>query len=466
MKDGHRAFESIYLLSELIVIILYLLFTEYGEGVHPADNSSDDGALKASDAVRTYYALFQDVHVMIFIGFGFLMVFLKTHSWTSVGYNFLIAAYALQITILVTGFWHQALKKPVDEWEKIELSIPALIIGDFGAGCVLITFGAILGKCSLVQLWFVATLEIIFYGLNETICAGNLGAVDMGGSMYVHTFGAYFGLAATYFFDYKKAIRDEKGRCDGNYNSQLIAMVGTIFLWMFWPSFNGALAGAAQQQRVIVNTVMAISASCITACGISRLWLQRLDMEVVLNATLAGGVAIGSASDLIVTGGVAMLIGSFAGIVSAVGFLKLSAFLREKISLHDTCGVHNLHGMPGIMGGIIGALSASLSDSSFENEAAIAATFPKIAEGRTTAEQGWIQLLALGITLGIAIFGGIITGFLASRCGKLEELFEDSEHFAHVKYDEVDLQQMREEVNTIPDSAIRQGSEAELQQMK
>ena len=82
---------------------------------------------------------------------------------------------------------------------KIEITIDSLIIGDFGAGAVLITFGAILGKCSLHQLWVVATLEIIFFGLNEAIGAGALKAVDMGGSMYVHAFGAYFGLAAAFF---------------------------------------------------------------------------------------------------------------------------------------------------------------------------------------------------------------------------------------------------------------------------
>ncbi len=109
--------------------------------------------------------------------------------------------------------------------------------------------------------------------------------------MYVHTFGAYFGCAASYFFMPKKAIEDKDKRCEGSYNSQLIAMVGTIFLWMFWPSFNGALASESQQQRVIVNTVMAISASCVSACALSRLMLQRLNMEVVLNATLAGGVS-------------------------------------------------------------------------------------------------------------------------------------------------------------------------------
>ena len=107
---------------------------------------------------------------------------------------------------------------------------------------VLITLGAVLGKCSLVQLWILATFEIIFYGLNFSICATHLGAVDLGGSMYVHVFGTYFGLAATYFFENKKAIKDANSRCEGNYSSQLVAMLGTLTLWIFWPSANAALA--------------------------------------------------------------------------------------------------------------------------------------------------------------------------------------------------------------------------------
>jgi len=297
----------------------------------------------------------------------------------------------------------------------------------------MITFGAVLGKISLSQLWCLATLEIIFYALNEAICVTQFKAVDMGGSMYVHTFGAYFGLAATYFYKPKKAKEDDK--CEGDYNSQLVAMVGTLFLWMFWPSFNGALAGDFQQQRVIVNTVFAISSSCVTACAVSRIYKQRLDMEVVLNATLAGGVAIGSASDLIVNGGAAMAIGGIAGVVSAVGFLMLGPFLLNKINLHDTCGVHNLHGIPGIIGAVVGAISASLADSSFGNDETLNQTFSAIAEdNRTTAEQGWFQLAALGCTLCIAIVGGIISGALSSLCGKVDSMFDDQEHFAEANY--------------------------------
>jgi len=381
--------------------------------------------------VQKYYPIFQDVHVMIFIGFGFLMVFLKTHSWTSVGFNFLIAAWVLQLGILMTAFWHMALH---GKFEKISLDMTSLIVGDFAAGAVLITFGAVLGKCSLSQLMCLAFLELIFYSINEAIGAGKLGAVDMGGSMFVHTFGAYFGLAASYFFDNKKAIEDKDKKCGGGYNSQLIAMVGTLFLWMFWPSFNGALAADFQQQRVIINTVMAISASCITACAVSRFLLQRLDMEVVLNATLAGGVSVGSSSDLVVTAGWAMAIGAFAGIVSALGFLKLSPFLQQKISLHDTCGVHNLHGIPGVIGGLFGALSAGMADTAF-GDVSLKATFSNVADGKTLGHQAGIQLAALGITLAFSIVGGSISGFVASKFGKLEELFDDTQHFAHVEFD-------------------------------
>jgi len=112
--------------------------------------------------------------------------------------------------------------------------------------------------------------------------------------------------------------------------------------------------------------------------------MSALDMEVVLNATLAGGVAIGTSCDMFASPAVALIIGSLAGIVSAFGFLKLGPYLQEKIGLHDTCGVHNLHGIPGIMGAICGSIAVGVSESTYENNRVILEhQFPELANGRS-----------------------------------------------------------------------------------
>ena len=75
-----------------------------------------------------------------------------------------------------------------------------MIAGDFAAAAVLITFGVILGKCNLLQLWVLATIEILIYSLNETILVKIFDVRDIGGSMVIHTFGAAYGIAASFFF--------------------------------------------------------------------------------------------------------------------------------------------------------------------------------------------------------------------------------------------------------------------------
>lgn len=188
-------------------------------------------------------------------------------------------------------------------------------------------------------------------------------------------------------------------------------MIGTVFLWMFWPSFNGALAEGTARQRVVVNTVLALTGSATNAFLTSHLFNHgKFSMVDVQNATLAGGVAVGSSCDLVVGAWPAILIGSSAGVISTVGFNRLQPYLERTIGLHDTCGVLNLHGIPGIIGAITGAVSASFAGETVFGED-ITSVFPA-REDRSATEQGWVQAAVLLITLGISLASGALCGLI------------------------------------------------------
>ncbi|MEK7772574.1 MAG: ammonium transporter, partial [Pseudomonadota bacterium] len=123
------------------------------------------------------------------------------------------------------------------------------------------------------------------------------------------------------------------------------------------------------------------------------------------NAALAGGVAIGSVCDVVSPAG-AFGIGLLAGAISVLGYVFLQPLLESKFKIVDTCGVHNLHGMPGLLGGF----SAFL-----------------VVPGVAIA-----QFNGIVITLVIAIVGGLIAGAIIKATGTTREPYEDSVEFTHL----------------------------------
>ena len=43
-------------------------------------------------------------------------------------------------------------------------------------------------------------------------------------------------------------------------------------------------------------------------------------------------------------------------VVSVIGYVFIQPALEERFKIVDTCGVHNLHGMPGLLGALIAIL--------------------------------------------------------------------------------------------------------------
>lgn len=378
-------FPILALILEVVTIVLYALFVVYDTG--DLHKHHDGGNQTHAESPLTLYPMFQDVHVMIFIGFGFLMTFLKKYGFSSVGINLLLAAFGLQWGLLLQNVWHM-------HDGKINVSIEKMINADFSTATVLISFGAVLGKTSPVQLLIMTLLEITTFCINEHLVVGIIEASDVGASMTIHAFGAYFGLAVARVL-YRPGLRDGHDNDGSVYHSDLFAMIGTVYLWMFWPSFNSAIATPGDAQlTAVINTYFSLAACALAAYATSSLVEKKgkLDMVHIQNATLAGGVAVGTCADMSIQPFGAMLIGITAGIISTLGFKFLTPILASKLGIQDTCGVHNLHGMPGILGGLAGIVAAALHKKN----------------GVTAARQAG----GLASSLGIALVGGLITGLI------------------------------------------------------
>ena len=103
-----------------------------------------------------------------------------------------------------------------------------MVLSDFAAAAVLITFGSLLGRTTPSQLFVIAFCEVIFYSLNDALNVYVFKAADVGGSMLIHTFGTYFGLACSIWLYRRSAI--EHPRNDSVYHSDTFAMIGKEFV--------------------------------------------------------------------------------------------------------------------------------------------------------------------------------------------------------------------------------------------
>jgi ammonium transporter Rh len=387
---------------------------------------------------------------MVFVGFGLILTFTAGHSWSSIGYVFMTSSFAFQWAILSNGFWEKV-GHHGNFTESIYVDIQHLIPADFAAGAVMVTISSLLGKLSPIQYLVIAFIEVPLFGLNEYIGVYQFGAVDMGGSMFIHIFGAYFGMAIGWvmFFKNKKHVPFKNPKNVTSYNSDIFAMIGTLFLWCFWPSFNGALAVGNAQHRVIVNTILALATSCCSAFATSLVFRKKFGMAEIQNATLAGGVAVGSSADLVIQPWGACLIGFIAGVISALGYIYLTDILEKKLGLHDTGGVNNLHGMPGIIGGLSGVFS-SLIANEYHYGKHVGIIFPERAPSnetlahelglepgsdRTAGEQAGFQCATLFVTIALSIIFGLLVGLLFRLdiwdAPKTKEMFDDEEWWDH-----------------------------------
>ena len=388
-------------LSKLLkrVIPIGLLFLGLSSVANAADISSN---LPSSVIDEQQYNKVIHIMAMLLIGFGFLMVFVRKYGRSALTATFLLVSIVLPIYYLIhsTGIVGEGTSE-----------IKAMILAEFAAASLLITAGAVLGRLKMPQYLLLGMLFVPFYMLNEWILFNEgfgliaKGAVvDVGGSISIHAFGAIFGLGVALTMtskqDFEKIIESDA-------TSDRYSILGSMVLWVFWPSFCAALVTPSEMPHTITNVIFALCGSTLATYIVSVGLRKKINIADIANATLAGGVAIGSAC-VAASHIQAIFIGVIAGAVSTFGFAVIQHRQQKLMKIIDTCGVTNLHGLPGLIGGFF--------------------VMPIVLMKNMNG-----HLLGILITIVIAIVAGFITGKVLPIMGRKTDAYEDAEEFMSVE---------------------------------
>ncbi|XP_054251215.1 blood group Rh(D) polypeptide-like isoform X2 [Indicator indicator] len=332
MPAPYRSFRSsvpwLILLLQAAFILLFYFFISDGAGYMPT----------------IAYAAFQDVNHMLVFGFGFFFLFLRRYGFSSIGFNLLILVLGVQCSVLIEDLLIFLLQ--MERLYGLERIIKAVV----SMTAVVISTGAVLGKANPVQLILMTVVEIIVFHVSRGMNHVFLQLPDNITMRHVHLFGAYFGLAVSSRFS-EPSPRSEKSRRTPK--SDLFSMLGTLFLWVFWPSFNFVL-DVDGRSRTISNTYFALAASAVAAFVLSALTTKdgKFQMSHIQSAVLAGGVAVGYTAHRIEYPWIAMILGLLASLITILGSYCLQRCLNPALKIHDTSGVHFTFGLPAVLGGL------------------------------------------------------------------------------------------------------------------
>lgn len=366
----------------------------------PALASATGTAGTTLDSVVEVQKYNRAIHIMamLLVGFGFLMVFVRGYGLSALTATYLLVAISLPMYIWL---------KNMGIFGEPSTGIDSMILGEFGAASLLICAGAVLGRLKMPQYLLLGLLFIPAYMLNEWIVLeGGFGLVphgafvDTGGSIVIHAFGALFGLGVVITMTTR---REQDIPVESDFTSDRFSLLGSMVLWVFWPSFCGALVAPEMIPSVVLNVVIALCGSTLATYVATMVLRRKIAAADIANATLAGGVAIGSTCDH-VSLTVAMTIGAVAGAASTFGFAVIQEKLQGALKMIDTCGVSNLHGIPGLIGGFAALVVVTGID-------------------RTA------QLTGIGITVGVAIVTGLIAGRVLALLGRRQDPYDDDQEF-------------------------------------
>jgi Amt family ammonium transporter len=186
---------------------------------------------------------------------------------------------------------------------------------------------------------------------------GQLGFYDFAGSTVVHSMGGWTALALLLILGSRIGRFPKDGPPKKITGSNLpLAAMGALLLWIGWLGFNGGstLEIGPSVGRVIANTILAGSVGLVVTMIGGYLLKGRVEIDHVINGSLAGLVAI--------TAGANVVDSVPTAIIAGIGGLVVlgASELLERFRIDDAVGAVPVHLAAGIWGtlavGIFGDL--------------------------------------------------------------------------------------------------------------
>ncbi|NQU53013.1 MAG: ammonium transporter [Bacteroidetes bacterium] len=377
-------------ITKFVALAIFLLVSAINVNAQEIQQTDISSILEIQQYNRAIHIM-----AMLLIGFGFLMVFVKKYGRSAITATFLLVSVSVPMYLAIKGIGIFEEKGEIEQF----------ILAEFGAASLLIAAGALLGRIKIYQYMILGLLFIPFYIFNELIVVDDyfnfIGTVaDTGGSIVIHAFGAIFGIAAAISLTTKEH-REIPILADAT--SDRYSLLGSMVLWVFWPSFCAALVPVEAIPMTVVNVFIALCGSTIATYIASVSIRGKINAADIANAALAGGVAIGATCDY-ATHTEAMIIGLIAGAISTIGFAIFQEKQEKFHKIIDTCGVSNLHGIPGIFGGLAAIVVVDGLDIS-------------------------AQLKGISVTVVLAVVSGLLSGKVISLFGIKHEIYNDAAEF-------------------------------------
>ena len=445
---------SSLLIFQIVMIVLIGCLFEYDDKNKPKNTIT--GISYAGEELKNLQTFFKDVHLMVFVGFGMLFTLLKHHNWSSVSINLIVGVTTIEFSFFSHFLWRNTFNKD-KKWKTNELNFENLIYLEFNALTVLISLGTVIGKLSIPQYLLIAILESFTSAFNFYLCRDKLYAPDIGGSMYVYLYGGLFGVIMSLILfsndEERKKILESPHKST-NYNSTILSFIGTILIWVLFPSVNTSLIVRRddddkdtkiyiQRYRGIVNTYLSMCGSVIGCFSLSPIFNEgKMKIEQILNSSYVGGVIIAGCCNICGHAWASLLIGFLGSSISTVSMQFIKAHL-DKGDLEDILGVLHNFVIPGFLGGILSTIFISdLQNIETYSSKQGFIDFNFYGKNNTNVDNhlrypAGIQIAALFITFGISLFCAVFVGFIVKFCvcQKNEKYYVDSEYF--IEGDEV-----------------------------